>query len=251
MNSLQRKSLAVLFGGMVFAMAASSSFAQNTRPVTVNNGDGPGMQSIIDDVLGAGSGVTVNDQSSASLWAVDNIVAGAGFPTNVSPTLRLEYAGDASTNQLGIWSAGSQQLIFNGSATSGSIANIRWDTLTTGEILSGGGTGIVTGTFSGISATSFGFFLNGASGAIFSDDSKNGGEALMLAYASNSAPNDWMFAFEDTKGGDRDFNDMVFRVSDLVSAVPEPETYAMLLAGLGLMGFVARRRQRNMRLAAA
>jgi len=34
-----------------------------------------------------------------------------------------------------------------------------------------------------------------------------------------------------------------FHVS--VSAVPEPETYAMLLAGLGLMGFVARRRQRQ------
>ena len=30
-----------------------------------------------------------------------------------------------------------------------------------------------------------------------------------------------------------------------VAAVPEPETYAMLLAGLGLMGFVARRRKEN------
>jgi hypothetical protein len=27
------------------------------------------------------------------------------------------------------------------------------------------------------------------------------------------------------------------------AAVPEPETYAMLLAGLGLLGFAARRRQ--------
>ena len=27
--------------------------------------------------------------------------------------------------------------------------------------------------------------------------------------------------------------------------IPEPETYAMMLAGLGLMGFVARRRKRN------
>lgn len=31
----------------------------------------------------------------------------------------------------------------------------------------------------------------------------------------------------------------------LVSAVPEPETCAMLLAGLGLMGFVARRRKQS------
>jgi hypothetical protein len=30
-----------------------------------------------------------------------------------------------------------------------------------------------------------------------------------------------------------------------VTAIPEPETYAMLLAGLGLMGFVARRRRTN------
>ncbi len=29
------------------------------------------------------------------------------------------------------------------------------------------------------------------------------------------------------------------------AAVPEPETYAMLLAGLGLMGFIARRRSKN------
>jgi hypothetical protein len=30
-----------------------------------------------------------------------------------------------------------------------------------------------------------------------------------------------------------------------VTAVPEPESYAMMLAGLGLMGFIARRRQRG------
>jgi hypothetical protein len=30
---------------------------------------------------------------------------------------------------------------------------------------------------------------------------------------------------------------------ELVTGVPEPETYAMFMAGLGLMGFIARRRK--------
>jgi hypothetical protein len=33
--------------------------------------------------------------------------------------------------------------------------------------------------------------------------------------------------------------------SYLLTPVPEPETYAMFLAGLGVMGFIARRRHRK------
>jgi hypothetical protein len=38
-----------------------------------------------------------------------------------------------------------------------------------------------------------------------------------------------------------------FSSSSLISCsfIPEPETYAMLLAGLGMMGFVARRRKQK------
>jgi len=35
------------------------------------------------------------------------------------------------------------------------------------------------------------------------------------------------------------------RDNDVRVNVPEPETYAMMLAGLGLLGFIARRRMRN------
>jgi len=36
-----------------------------------------------------------------------------------------------------------------------------------------------------------------------------------------------------------------WRLSTPITAVPEPETYAMFLAGLGLLGFVARRRKQK------
>ena len=39
--------------------------------------------------------------------------------------------------------------------------------------------------------------------------------------------------------------DITGTLSGSIGAVPEPETYAMMLAGLGLMGFVARRRRRQ------
>ena len=47
--------------------------------------------------------------------------------------------------------------------------------------------------------------------------------------------------FADTSGAITRF------VSTSVSAVPEPETYAMMLAGLGILGFVARRKKRVIR----
>ena len=56
----------------------------------------------------------------------------------------------------------------------------------------------------------------------------------------------YVIGFNDS-GGDSvalgDWDDFVIGVN--VAAIPEPETYAMLLAGLGLMGFVARRRKQS------
>jgi hypothetical protein len=50
-----------------------------------------------------------------------------------------------------------------------------------------------------------------------------------------------IYAGIDSYNGDQVFAS----VNESVAAVPEPETYAMLLAGLGLLGFMARRRKQK------
>jgi hypothetical protein len=52
---------------------------------------------------------------------------------------------------------------------------------------------------------------------------------------------DYVLGFNDGLKIDADYDDLVVGIK--VSVVPEPETYALMLAGLGIMGFVARRRR--------
>ena len=56
---------------------------------------------------------------------------------------------------------------------------------------------------------------------------------------------DLIIGFNDGLRVDADYDDMVIGLK--VTAIPEPETYALLLAGLGAVGFIARRRQRPLR----
>lgn len=58
---------------------------------------------------------------------------------------------------------------------------------------------------------------------------------------SLSGASEYLLGYNDSFRGDADFDDMVVRLS--VSPVPEPSTYALMLAGLGVLGFVARRRR--------
>lgn len=61
------------------------------------------------------------------------------------------------------------------------------------------------------------------------------------AYHGTNGEFDYVLGFNDGYKIDADYDDLVVGIK--VSVVPEPETYALMLAGLGIMGFVARRRR--------
>lgn len=88
------------------------------------------------------------------------------------------------------------------------------------------------------------FYLGGATGPNFQDQSNSYGEFTydlsgLLATGGNYT---LRFATASSVGS------MVMGVDNVslqVTAVPEPESYAMLLAGLGLIGAISRRRNRS------
>ena len=58
-------------------------------------------------------------------------------------------------------------------------------------------------------------------------------------------PKGTFLAFEDLRGGgDLNYNDENFVFTNVTAAVPEPESYAMLMSGLGLLGVIARRKKK-------
>ena len=55
---------------------------------------------------------------------------------------------------------------------------------------------------------------------------------------------DLILGFNDGQRVDADYDDMVVGLK--VTPVPEPETYALMLAGLGALGFVSRHRKKSL-----
>jgi hypothetical protein len=79
----------------------------------------------------------------------------------------------------------------------------------------------------------FAMHAGGYTGAFLFDD---------LALSAGTAGT-WDINWLNHGGQNPAYSNLTLFARDVTAAVPEPETYALMLAGLGVMGFIARRRR--------
>lgn len=144
-----------------------------------------------------------------------------------SNTLDINLVSGASTFDVWVSQVGLTSPLGTVNFTSGFTENLitaGWSVtqttyLDTGNVTYGTGTLLGSATFTAI-----------------------GTETDYASFSTGAGPYSLTHHYAITASGAGNANSTV---NLMVSAVPEPETYAMLLAGLGLMGFVARRRKQK------
>jgi hypothetical protein len=211
--NIARRAFTSLFGVVaacvVLAGMTSPAGAFTLRAPQVAVG-GASLQTYLN---GVGESINVNtDQLDAQEW--NTSISG-----NSTFTLMVEFAGNAASNNIGVYNAGAAVpplfQVFPGAASAGWFATCHFATGNMVVTLFDNNS-VIQGqtTYLGVTANDFGFYLQGPGGTFYSQDARNaGGVAQALTYAGTGQNfGDWWECFEDLSpagGSDRDFDDAV------------------------------------------
>lgn len=218
---IKRLYAALLTAGLLYSAPSSASFVLNFEGVgdfaAVNNFYNGGTDSLGNS--GTNYGVSF---SSTSLGLIDADAGGGGnFANEPTPNTILFFL-DASSAILNMAAGFTTGFSFFYTSSTAATVSV-WDGLNaTGSLL--GSISLGAQYDSSCSGDPSGSFCNWTAGGVaFSGTAKSidfGGTANQTGY-----------------------DNITF--GSATPAIPEPETYAMMLAGLGLMGFLARRRKQK------
>jgi hypothetical protein len=224
------------------AVAAALGFASSANASLIQVGadtfQGVGLGSVNTILTMTSPGATSTETASVGLNASGVQVITGDAQTGASQTQVR------SLSTLGVTSAANLRVVFNASEPGGDSINLNNLVL---NIFSPTGTVLFTsGAFSpvafpssnpGVGNAGFVFALDGTQAAAAQTAAFGAGFGTNLVGLSASASN--------ATGGLETFF-VAQAPGQPPTAIPEPETYAMLLSGLGLLGFIATRRRRKL-----
>jgi PEP-CTERM motif len=228
----------VASAGLVFdagIFVTGQGFGNVPRDLTLSSPNNETFESGAVGVSNTGAitfGVPITNAQVHDSNGVQTVAGTASLP---NPLADDQKYGIPTIGSLGITSASQIGILFNATEPGGNDVNITDLTLKFYT-----GTGTLLGAIDG--QQSFGSTIpgNGGAGFVFrvSDDElafvngllATGGATTTLALEAS---------IQAATGGPESFAILN------IAAIPEPETYALILAGLGALGFVSRRRRRT------